>query len=102
MGDHVFLKVMPKRGVVKFGKGKAIVEIYHALRGTREGRYGWRYRQNYLVFMRYSMSPCSGSILKIQLMWWIRESLLLMQMEPSRRDWYVSWIAGNKFCEARP
>ena len=34
MRDHVFLKVMPKRGVVKFGKEESY-------RGTREGRYGF-------------------------------------------------------------
>ena len=40
VGDHVFLKVMPKRGVGQVRQeGKAIVEIYRALRGTREGRY---------------------------------------------------------------
>ena len=32
MGDHVFLKVMPKRGVVRFGKrGKIETEVYWAL-----------------------------------------------------------------------
>ena len=41
MGDHVFLKVMSKKGVVRFGKQiKGIAEIYQAFRGTREGRYG--------------------------------------------------------------
>ena len=40
MGDHVFLKVMPKRGVVRFGKrGKLAFEVYWALRGTREGEH---------------------------------------------------------------
>ena len=33
VGDHVFLKVMPKRGVVRFGK------VYWTFRDTREGRH---------------------------------------------------------------
>ena len=28
MGDHVFLKVMPKRGVVRFGKQRKLVTRY--------------------------------------------------------------------------
>ena len=46
VGDHVFLKVMPKRGVVRFGKRKKLApryigpfEIYWALQDTREGGY---------------------------------------------------------------
>ena len=54
--------------------------------------------------MRYSMSPCSRSTLQIPLMWWIGANLLLMWMEPSRNDRYVSWIVGTGFarqdCEA--
>ena len=50
----------------------------------------------------HCFSLCSGSTLHIRLMWWIGASLLSMRMEPSRRDWYISWIARNKFCDARP
>ena len=40
VGDHVFLKVMPKRGVVRFGIARqAITEIHLAFRDTREGRH---------------------------------------------------------------
>ena len=28
MGDHVFLKVMPKRGVIRFGKREKLLRIY--------------------------------------------------------------------------
>ena len=42
---------------------------------------------------------CSRSTLQIRLKWWIGESLLLMQMGPSRRDQYISWIARNRFGE---
>ena len=40
MGDHVFLKVMPKRGVVRFDKrGKLSQRYFGALQGTRGGGY---------------------------------------------------------------
>ena len=38
----------------------------------------------YPVFMQYSMSPCSGSTLQIQLIEWIGVSSLLMHMGPVR------------------
>ena len=41
VGDHVFLKVMPKRGVIRFAKMReAIAEVHWTLRGTREGGRG--------------------------------------------------------------
>ena len=53
---------------------------------------------------KYSMSPCFESISHIQLMWWVVESLLLMQIGPSRTDLCVFWIAEIRFatqdCEA--
>ena len=63
--------------------------------------YRWLYYQVDRVFMRYSMSPCFGSTPQIQLIWWIGESLWLMQMEPSRRDRYVLWIVGIRFCKSK-
>ena len=39
VGDHVFLKVIPKRGVVRFGKREAIAEVYWAFRDPREDRH---------------------------------------------------------------
>ena len=59
VGDHVFLKVMPKSGVVRFGK-----------RGKQSPRFIGPACQ---VSTRYFTSPCSGSILQIQLMWWIED-----------------------------
>ena len=53
------------------------------------------------VSLRACTSPCSGSILQIQLMWWIGERLLLTLMGPLRRDQCVSWIAEIKNCDAR-
>ena len=37
VGDNVFLKVMPKIGVVRFGKRGKLVPVYQALRDAREG-----------------------------------------------------------------
>ena len=42
VGDHVFLKVMPKRGEVRFGKREAreaIAVLHRTLRDTQEGRH---------------------------------------------------------------
>ena len=40
VGDHVFLKVMPKRGVVRFGKrGKLSPRFYYTFRDTRKDRH---------------------------------------------------------------
>ena len=69
MGDHVFLKVMPKRGVARFDKwGKLLlryIEPFEILERVGTIAYHWHYCQAYHVFMRYSMSPCSGSTLQI-------------------------------------
>ena len=50
------------------------------------------------------MSPCFGNTLHFRLIWWIWASLLLIQMGPSKRDRYISWIVGIRFstqdCEA--
>ena len=54
------------------------------------------------VFTRYFTSPCSGSILQIQLMWWIGDRLRLTLMGLLRRDLYVFWIAVIRFCDVRP
>ena len=66
-GDHVFLKVMPKRGVVRFGKqGKLLpgfIEPFEILERVAQLHIGWRYHLVCQVSMRCSMSPCSGSTL---------------------------------------
>ena len=53
VGDHVFLNVMPKRGMVRFDKwGKlrqAILSPSRYSRGWVQSRTGWRYRQVYQV-----------------------------------------------------
>ena len=89
-GDHVFLKVMPKRGVIRFGKRGKLSPRYIGPFEVLERVGAVAYRlalppslSN--VHERYFTSPCSGSILQIQLIYWIGVSLLLMQMGPSRR-----------------
>ena len=37
--DHVFLKVMPKRRVVRFGKRGKLTPVHWTFRDTREGRH---------------------------------------------------------------
>ena len=106
VGDHVFLKVMPKRGVVRFGKrGKLsprFIEPFEILERIGIVAYLLAYRPACQVSTRYFTSPCSGSILQIQLMWWIGDKLRLTLIGPSRRDQYEFWIAVIRFCDARP
>ena len=106
VGNHVFLKVMPKRGVVRLGKrGKLsprFIGPFEIL--ERVGTFAYR------LALPPSMSgvhegftsPCSGSILQIQLMWWIGDRLRLARMGPLRRDQCAFWIVVIRFCNARP
>ena len=72
VGDHVFLKVMPKREVVKFDKrGKLsprYIRPFEILKRVVIVAYRLALPPVYRVSTRYSMSPCSGSTLQIQLM----------------------------------
>ena len=106
VGDHVFLKVMPKRGVVRFGKrGKlsprfvgpfeileriATIAYRLALPPSMTGVH-----EVFHVSMLQKYTP-------IQLMWWIGDRLRLTQMGPSRRDQCALLIAVIKFYDARP
>ena len=75
VGDHVFLKVMPKRGVVRFGRhGKLSQEGYWTFRDTREDRHRCvpvSITAQHVRCPRGFTSPCSGNIFQIQPMWWI-------------------------------
>ena len=55
MGDHVFLKVMPKRGVVRFGKmGKLssrFIGPFEVLKRVGTVAYWMMLPQTYWVFM---------------------------------------------------
>ena len=75
VGDHVFLKVMPKRGVVRFGKrGKLsprFIGPFEILERIDTVAYRLAlptYRPACQVSTRYFTSPCSENILQIQLM----------------------------------
>ena len=106
VGDHVFLKVMPKRGVVRFGKRRKL-----------SPRFIWPFEilerigvVAYQLALPPSMSGVHEvfhvsmleSILQIQPMWWIEDRLRLTLMRPLRRDRYVFWIAVIRFCDERP
>ena len=81
--DHVSLKVIPKRGVVRFGKHEKLsprfIGPFEIL--ERIGTVAYRLdRPSCQVYTTYFTSPCSGDILQIQLMWWIGERLRLTLM----------------------
>ena len=77
VGDHVFLKVMPKRGVVRLGKrGKLsprFIGPFEIL--ERIGTIAYRLALPPSMSGVYEVFHVSmiGSILQIQLMWWIRD-----------------------------
>ena len=70
VGDHVFLKVMLKRGVVRFEKraklSSRFIGPFEIL--ERVSSIGWLYRPACQVSTRYFTSPCFGGTLQIQLM----------------------------------
>ena len=72
VGDHVFLKVIPKRGVVRFGKrGKLVstyIEPFEILERVGIVAYRLTLPPSLSGVHKVFHSPCSGSILQIQLM----------------------------------
>ena len=106
VGDHVFLKVMPKRGVVRFGKrGKLsprFIRPFKILERVATVAYQLDLLPNMSGVHEVFTSPCSGGTLQIQLMYWIGERLRLTRMGPSRRDQCALWIAKISFYDARP
>ena len=69
VGDHVFIKVMPKRGSTSRGSyHRDTSDPSRYSRGCAQLRIFWHYCQVYWVSTRYFMSLCSGSTLQIQLM----------------------------------
>ena len=104
-GDHVFLKVMPKRGVVRFRK-----------RGTLSPRFIGPFEvleRVGAVAYRLALPPSLSGVHEVFHVSMLRKytpdpahvvdwaSLLLMQMGPSKRDLCVLWIAGSRFCDAK-
>ena len=106
MGDHVFLKVMPKKEVVRFGK-----------RGKLSPTYIWPFKvleRVGMVSYWLALSPSLSCVHAVFHDSMLRKytldlthvvdwgELVVVQMEPSRKDLCVSWIAEIRFCEARP
>ena len=107
VGDHVFLRVMPKRGVVKIGKrGKLSprfigpFEILERV-GTVVHRLALPPSMSG-VHEVFHVSMLLIYILQIQLMWWIGDRLRLTLMGPLRRDQGALFVAVIRFCDARP
>ena len=110
VGDHIFLKVMPKRGVVKFGKHGKLSSRFIGPFKILE-RVG-------IVAYRLALPPSMSNVHEVfhvsmlrrytpdpaHVVDWgeIGERLRLTPMGPSRRDQCASWIAKSRFCDARP
>ena len=107
VGDHVFLKVIPKREVVRFGKREKLSPRFVGPFEILE-RIG-------TVAYRLALPPSMSGvhevvhvsmlliyILQIQLMWWIGDRLRLTLMGPLRRDQCAFWIVVIRFYDARP
>ena len=96
VGDHVFLKVIPKRGVVRFGKrGKLsprFIGPFEIL--ERIGTVAYRLALPLSMLGVHEVFHIS--------MWWIRARLRLTRMGPSRRDQCALLISVFRFCDARP
>ena len=86
VGDHVSLKVIPKRGVVRFGKrgnlSPRFMGPFEILERIGTVAYRLVLRLACQVSTRCFTSPCSGNILQIQPMWWIGHMLRLTLMGP--------------------
>ena len=106
VGDHVFLKVMPKRGVVRFGK-----------RGKLSPRFIGPFEileMVGIVTYRLALPPSMSSVHEVFHVSMVRrytpypahvvdwERLRLTRMGPSRRDQCALWIAEIWFYDARP
>ena len=107
VGDHVFLRVMPKRGVVRIGKRRKLsprfirpFEILERV-GTVVHRLALPPSMSG-VHEVFHVSMLLIYILQIQLMWWIGDRLRLTLMGPLRRDQGALFVAVIRFCDARP
>ena len=105
VSDRVFLKVMPKRGVISSAStgsySRGLLGLSRCSRGWAQLRTSWSYRPACQVSTMRFTSPCSGYILQIQLMRWIGDRLRLTLMRPLRRDQCALLIAVIRFCDAR-
>ena len=107
VNDHVSLKVIPKRGVVRLGKHEKLsprfVGPFEML--ERMGTVAYRLAlppSMSGVHKVFHVSMLLIYILQIQLMWWIGDRLRLTRMGPSRRAQCALLIAVIGSCDARP
>ena len=106
VGDHVFLKVMPKRGVVRFGKrgklSRRFIGPFDIL--ERVGTVSYR------LALPPSMSGVP-EVFHVSMLWrytpdpahvvgWGK--IEVDTDRTSRRDQCALWIAVIRFCDARP
>ena len=106
VGDHVFLKVMPKRGVVRFVKrGKLLPRFIGPFEILeRVGTFAYRLalppsmlgvHEVFHVSMLRKYTPDLAHVVD-----WDRLRLTLMG--PLRGDQCAFWVAVIRFCDARP
>ena len=106
VGDHVFLKVMPKKGVVRFGKhGKLSPRFI--------GPFEILERVGTVVY-RLALPPSMSGVHEVFHVSMLRkytpdpahvvdwDRLRLTRMGPSRRDQCALWIAVIRLYDARP
>ena len=106
MGDHVFLKVMPKRGVVRFGKRGKIAPRYIEPLEILE-RVG-------TVAYRLALQPSLSSVHEVFHICMLRKytpdpahvvywgGIIVDTNGTFEEHRCVSWITGIKFCDTRP
>ena len=90
VGNHVFLKVMPKRGVVRFGKCRKLlprfIGIFKILEMVGTIVYWLALPPSMSGVHEVFYVSVLGKYTLDQLMWWIGDRLRLTLMGPSRRD----------------
>ena len=104
-GDHVFLKGMPKRGVVRFDKQGKLSPRFIGPFEVLE-RVG-------VVSYRLALPPSLSGVHEVFHVSMLRKytpdpahivdwgELVMMQMGPLRRDLCVLWIAESRFCDKK-
>ena len=106
VGDHVSSKVIPKKGVVRFGMrgnlSPRFIGPFEIL--ERVGTFAYRLAlppSMSGVHEVFHVSMLLTYILQIQLMRWIGDRLRVTLMRPLRREQCALLIAVIRFCDAR-